>query len=283
MGGMVANMRGQMDAALEAFERAFAHAQRLGLPNQLVAWRGGTRFHGTTPVSELFAWLDEQEEQVALNPRIRGDRADALAMLGRFDEGRAILAEARAELADRGGGFWLAHVTGHASVDVELLSGDPAAAVELGEEGCRLFGELGEQSFLSTAAGKLAQALYALDRLEEADAWAGRAAELGANDDALTQMLWRQVRAKVLARRGEHAEAELLAREAVAIADETDLLNGQGDANADLAEVLLLTGKPDEAATALGQALERYERKGNLVSTQRARTRLAELRAAAPR
>ena len=58
----------------------------------------------------------------------------------------------------------------------------------------------------------LAQALYALDRLEEADAWAGRAAELGASDDAFTQMLWRQVRAKVLAharraRRGGAARA----------------------------------------------------------------------------
>ena len=109
------------------------------------------------------------------------------------------------------------------------------------------------------------------------------AAELGASDDALTQMLWRQVRAKVLARRGEHAEAELLAREAVAIGEETDMLDAQGDVYADLAEVLLLAAKPDEAAAALEQALARYERKGNLVSTQRAQTRLAELRAAAPR
>jgi hypothetical protein len=82
---------------------------------------------------------------------------------------------------------------------------------------------------------------------------------------------------------GEHAEAELLAREAVAIGEETHLLNGQGNANADLAEVLLLTGKPDEAAAALEQALKHYERKGNRVSTQRAQTRLAELQNAAPR
>jgi tetratricopeptide (TPR) repeat protein len=119
--------------------------------------------------------------------------------------------------------------------------------------------------------------------LEEADAWAGRAAELGASDDALTQMLWRQVSAKVLARRGEHVEAEQLAREAVAVGQETDMIDAQGDTHADLAEVLLLAGKPDEAATALEQALARYERKGNLVSTQRAQTRLAELQAAASR
>jgi class 3 adenylate cyclase/tetratricopeptide (TPR) repeat protein len=281
--GQVANLRGQIDAGLEAFERAATNARQAGLSEQLLGWRCGTRLHGTSPVSELLAWLDEQGEQAALNPVLRGNRAIALAMLGRFDEGRAILAEARAELADRGRGIWLAVNMGQDSVDFELLAGDHAVAVELGEEGCRLLNELGEQSFLSTAAGKLGQALHALDRLEEADAWAVRAAELGASDDALTQMLWRQVRAKVLARRGEHGEAERLAREAVAIGEETDLLNGQGNANADLAEVLLLAGKADEAATALEQALERYERKGNRVSTQRVQTRLAELHKTAPR
>jgi tetratricopeptide (TPR) repeat protein len=103
------------------------------------------------------------------------------------------------------------------------------------------------------------------------------------SDDASKEMLWRQVRAKVLARRGEHAEAERLAREAVAICDQTDRLDSQGDVYADLAEVLSLADRPKEAAEALEQALERYERKGNLVSTQRAQTRLAELQHAAPR
>ena len=92
-------------------------------------------------------------------------------------------------------------------------------------------------------------------------------------------MLWRRVRAKVLARRGEHAEAERLAREAVAIGEGTDRLNDQGDANADLAEVLLLGGKASEAAAALEQALDRYERKGNLVMARRTRDRLAALAA----
>lgn len=136
---------------------------------------------------------------------------------------------------------------------------------------------------LSTAAGKLSQALYALDSLEEADAWAGRAAELGASDDAATQMLWRQVRAKVLARRGEHAEAERLAREAIAIGEATDMLDAQGDTYSDLGEVLLLAAKAGQAAAAFEQAVARYQRKGNIVSAQRAQTRLAQLQEAAPR
>jgi tetratricopeptide (TPR) repeat protein len=96
-------------------------------------------------------------------------------------------------------------------------------------------------------------------------------------------MIWRQVRAKVLARRGESEEAERVAREAVAFGEKTEMLDQVGDAYADLGEVLLLTGKPDEAAAAFEQAVERHQRKGNVVSTQRAQKRLAELQNAAPR
>ena len=92
-------------------------------------------------------------------------------------------------------------------------------------------------------------------------------------------MLWRQVRAKALARRGEGKEGEKLAREAVAIGEQTDLLNDQADAYADLGEVLLLVGKLDEAVAALEHAAERHARKGNIVSAQRVQTQLAEIRA----
>jgi class 3 adenylate cyclase/tetratricopeptide (TPR) repeat protein len=274
--GQVAHRRGQMDSRLEALERAFAHARRAGLPYDLLGARGSARYFGTTPVSELLTWIEEQETRGGRNSFfLRRWRGAALAMLGRFDEARAILAGVRAELSERGRGIPLAVTTGWTSVDVELLADDPSAAAELGAEGCRLFDELGEKGFLSTAAGKLAQALYALDRLEEADAWADRAAKLGASDDAFTQMLWRQVRAKVLAHRGEHAEAEQLAHEAVTIGEATDMLDKQGDTYADLAEVFLLIRQADEAATALEQALDRYERKGNLVMAGRTRERLA--------
>jgi class 3 adenylate cyclase/tetratricopeptide (TPR) repeat protein len=280
--GQVALVRARYDAMADAYDRAFAHAQRAGLGGE-VAWRSAARFFGTTPISELLAWLDEQEAQLPRHPGLRADRAGALAMVGRFDQARAILTEVRAELADRGGGIELASASGVSSVLVELLAGDATAAVEFGEEGCRLLDEMGGKGFLSTLAGELAQALYAADRLEEAETWASRGAELGASDDVVTQMLWRQVKAKVLARRGDNAGAERLGREAVAIGQETDMLSQQGDAYTDLGEVLLLAGKPDEAAAALEQAFERYERKENRVSAQRVKKRLAELQDTASR
>jgi class 3 adenylate cyclase/tetratricopeptide (TPR) repeat protein len=274
----VASLRGQMDATLEATEQALVHAQRAGRLQTFVGWRATARLFGTTPVTELLAWLDEHELPGRWQQSLRRDRAQALAMLGRFDEARSILDEVRAKLSDRGAAIALATTTSMAAVEVELLAGDPAAAAALGEEGCALLEELGTAAFLSTAAATLAQALYAAGRLDDAEAWASRAAELGSSDDVATEMLWRQAKAKVLARRGDHGEAERLAREAVARGEQTDVLEGQGGAHLDLAEVLALAGRPGDAAEALERALERFERKGSVVSAQRARGRLAELR-----
>ena len=275
---------GSPSGSLEAYEQAVVHAQRAGYrPSGLVGSRAALRFFGTTPVSELLAWLDENEPSNGRDHFLRAFRAGGLGMLGRFDEARAILAETRAELADRGSAVLLANITVFESVWVELWAGDPAAAVEFGLEGWRMHRNQGNSGFLPMAAAYLAQAHYALDRLDDADVWVGRAAELGTVTEAWPRMVLRQARAKLLARRGEHAEAEVLAREAVAIGEKTEMLNVRGDAHADLAEVLALAERTRDAALALEQALNRYERKENLVMAQRTRARLAELRRVALR
>jgi tetratricopeptide (TPR) repeat protein len=276
--GHLASMHGHMDVMFKAYENASVHAGRAGLPDMFVGWRHTALLSGTRPLSEVLAWQAEQETSERRNAWARGRRAEALAMLGRFDEARAILSELRAELADLGAVISRAGISANVSLNVELLAGDPAAAVEFGEEGCRLLEELGDKAGLSTSAAMLAHALYVVGRLEKAETWTDRAAELGPRDDVWTQTLWRAVKAKVLARRGEHHEAEHLAREAVALVDETDMLDMQGDAYTDLAEVLALADRPAQAAEALEQALVRYERKEDLVKAVRARDRLAALR-----
>jgi class 3 adenylate cyclase/tetratricopeptide (TPR) repeat protein len=276
---MSAHTRGRTDAERDELEQALVYARRAGLPHH-GAWTlpllASSRFRGTTPVSELLSWLDRQEAGGIQDPYVRAFRPVALGMLGRFEEARAVLASVRAELADRGAKLQLGVASGQMGLELELLAGDPAAAAELGEEGCRLLDEAGERSFLSTALDYLGQALVALGRIESAEECAVRALELGASDDALTQTLSRQVRAKVMATRGQFREAEHLAREAITLADTTDLLNVQADAYSDLADVLALAGKTEGFAAALEQALERYERKGNLVMAERTRTRLVE-------
>ena len=89
--------------------------------------------------------------------------------------------------------------------------------------------------------------------------------------------MWRSILAKVLARRGHGAEAEELAREAVARAEATDYHSMRGDAQLDLAEVLKLAGRTDEAIGAARAAEERYEPKGDRVLAERARAFAASL------
>jgi len=66
---------------------------------------------------------------------------------------------------------------------------------------------------------------YARTRAEafdEAEPLADRGRELSEDNDATSQAMWRQVQALVRAHRGEHEDAERLAREAVDIAEATD-------------------------------------------------------------
>jgi len=275
--GQVAHTRLQGDTAAAAFEEALAHARRLGQQHReryLKAWIAGTRFNGTAPVSDLIAWLEEEDAQ---DLHLGTFLALARAMAGQIEEARAELAAIRDGLAERGMTLYLAERQALESVELELLAGNPAAAVELGTEGCRLLEELGERGWLSTAAAQLGQALYALDRLDEAETWARRSRELGASDDLATQALWRQVEAKVLARRAHAEEAERLIREAVAIVDPTQHLDFRAGALVDLGTVLELVGKTEDARAALERALDLYERKGNVVMAMRTRATLEEL------
>ena len=96
-------------------------------------------------------------------------------------------------------------------------------------------------------------------------------------DDFVSQVVWRQAQAKVLADVGELDQAESLGREAVALASETDFLVLQGDALADLGQILRSAEKPGRGRHGLTEALEAYERKGATVATERARSLLSGL------
>jgi tetratricopeptide (TPR) repeat protein len=239
------------------------------------AWFVASRLNGTAAVPDLIAWLEEEDAQTLADPSSRTYLALAHAMAGQIEQGRAELAAVREQLAERGMMLLLAERQAMESVALEMLADNPAAAVEFGTEGCRRLEELGERAWLSTAAAALAQALYELDRLDQAETWAQRSRELGASDDLATQSLWRQAEAKLLARRGQREEAERLTRDAVAILDPTQSLDSRADSLVDLATVLELVGKPQEARAALERALDLHELKGNVVMAERMRTRLS--------
>jgi hypothetical protein len=263
-------------AMLEAVNHALEHARRSGYvrwERELPVWKGTALFYGPTHVDEVLRWYEQEQPQhsMALN-----ERAVLEAMRRRFDEARALLAAADAAAVERGEAVWRAG-GGMAAWEVETLAGDATAAETAARDTCALLEELGDTAFRSLAAGQLAVSLYALERFDEAQVWTQSAEELSSSDDAVSQMLWRQVRAKLLARSGRHADAERLGREAVALSEHTDMLNWQANALMDLAEVYVIAGRFDDGRAHFEQALVLFEQKGNLISGAKARSALAEL------
>jgi tetratricopeptide (TPR) repeat protein len=275
----VEHQRCRNDAGAAAAERAIEHARRSGdrqleqlllLPLVLETCRG------TKPVDEYLLWLNDVVARYGDQPMIDGWRSRALGLLGRFEEARALHAKAIAAFRERGARIGEA-ISAQGGWRIEMDAGDLHAAERIARHGCELLEEMGERSFLSTQACQLAESLYALGRDEEAAEWAKLGPELGASDDVLTQMLARQVLAKLAARRRDHALAQTLVGEAVALAETTQDLIAQADARMDLAEVLAMAGQTERGIAELERAAALYERKGATACLARAQQRLGEL------
>jgi tetratricopeptide (TPR) repeat protein len=234
------------------------------------------RYFGRTPASDLIQWIDRQQAAGRYHDAMEFHRFQSLFMLGRVDEARAAHDEHHDRLLEFGAGVSIA-VSCNMRAELELMAGNPAGAADWGLQACDRMEAMGHVSWLSTMLAQRGHALYELGLLEEAFAAAERGRELGAEDDLATQMHGLRVEAKVLASRGESERAEALAREAVDLAEPTDMLDVQGDAWFDLALVLELGGKRVEAASAIREAVDRFEQKENLLMAGTAKAWLDEL------
>jgi class 3 adenylate cyclase/tetratricopeptide (TPR) repeat protein len=266
-------IRCQYASMLEAVEQALQHAayaRYTRWERELPVWKGTALFYGPTPVEEVLRWLEQEQPRHAIALRQQGVLE---AMRGRFDEARALLAAGDAAAEELGQTIWLA-VGGMTAWEVETLAGETAAAERAARECCDRLEELGDTGYRATATARLADSLLGLGRLEEAERETELAEALAAPDDRVSQALWRQVRAKLRARSGRHDEAQALARAAVALFAETDMVDYHAHALADLAEVLRPAGSPAEP---LEQAVTLFERKGNAVAAERVRASLVEI------
>ena len=274
----VANLRCQFAEWARAAEQALVHARLSGQrPTHLFSLEV-TLVLGPTPAGEAIATLDAFLPELP-HPYPLLFRSHLLAMLGRFDEAWPSAREASARLRELTGG---ADGGEYALAEIASLAGDQAAAAEHLRGFCEFLEERGQHGLLSTFAPMLGRALCAVGRYDDAEPQAQIGRELGEEHDVATQALWRQVQALVASHRGQHADAEALARDAVAMIEQTDALNYQGAALVDLADVLRAAGRSAAAAEALGGAIACYERKQNLAAAEQARARLAALRTESP-
>ena len=262
------------------------HARLAG--NRLMVARaipslGYCALSGPTPVPEAIDRCRALLEEVSGDRKPEALLESALshleAMRGNVEESRALYRASRAKLEELGWTF-LAAQTSFDSGPVEMLAGDLAAAEAELRRDFDALDRMGETNYISTTAAFLAEVLYRQGDLEGAEEHTRISEELAAHDDVSSQFRWRTVRGKILASRGEAAEGEKLAREAVAMIQASDDLNSQGEALIDLAEVLRLGGRTPEATEAAREALALFEAKGNTVSAALARATVQELESA---
>ncbi len=269
--------------AEEAFERGVASARRCGdrrseaLSYALwsVAITGGP-----TPANRGVEQLDRLRSESA-GMRIAESlivvcEAHLEAMRGNGDAARAYSSDAIGMLEDLGHRVQAAGIRMYIGLS-EITLGDIRAAERELRIGCDGLQALGETGYLSTMAAFLALALVRRGEIDEADRFSRLSEETAAVDDLISAVYWRITRARVLAARGELREAEDLALEAVRIAEGTDWLFDQGQALWTLADVLEAAGRPDEARASFHEALERFERKGDVMDAARMRDVLARL------
>ncbi len=275
-------------AGEQAAQRLIEHAEAAGdavMQARALPWLAVCAEYGPAPVTvgiktceEILGRAGNDRKSQATTLRVL---AHLEAMRGNFERARELYGQVKANLEELG---WkrIAALAALVSGNVEMLAGDPVAAERELRHSYEILHELGEKNYISTIAGDLAEALYQQERYDEAMGYSETCEELEAPDDIASQVRWRCVRGKVCARRGEFEQAESLISEALSLIRRSDDLNSQGDTLLDLAEVLRLAGKPGKAAKTIAEASELYERKGNLVSAQRAQKLLQDSQPSAP-
>jgi tetratricopeptide (TPR) repeat protein len=259
------------DAAENAWRRAAEYARRANDRRQLteiLGWLASAALWGPTTASEGIRRCGDYLDEVGSHPRgqavILKHMAALYALQDQFEAAHATLSRAKSYL-DTLGPTMTAAVTQPAAF-IAMLAGDPATAemhLRFAYESLSL---MGEKDHLATEAALLARAIAAQGqtRYGEASELIMISQEAAASEDIVNKILCWGLSARLLADGGHHAQAAKLASSAVALAAKTDLLSQHADALLDLAHVLAASSRFPEARAAATQALDLYQRKGNL-------------------
>jgi class 3 adenylate cyclase/tetratricopeptide (TPR) repeat protein len=196
------------------------------------------------------------------------------AMRGRFDEARTLLACSQEIVEELGLGHGILECRLFAGY-IELLAGDPAAAVPHLRVAHAGLGTLGVGADAGQAAALLSQALLEQGDVGDAALLADESARL-AGQNLQTAIMSAVARARVAATQGRHEDATRLAAEAVSLAADTDLTMNHADALAGLALVYAAAGDEARADQAAGQARELFDAKGAAAGEVRAASAAAQ-------
>ena len=270
-------------AAKEALERALAYARQSGSHRaqmQASGWLMVTFAALPVPVDVAIARAEQLLQEAVSDPWAQAAILRWLALLhgyaGRFSDARAALARSQSLLGDCEG-MWDRAVGDFTAGAMELIAGDPAAAERHLKNGYEKLRAMGDRGYRSTLVGMLAEALYAQDRLVEAQQITEEAEALATDDDIDVQARWRATRAKLLARRGQFPAARQLTDQAVALVSRTSAPLLQAQMLMAKAEVDRLAGAPEQAKASLRAALRIYQSRHATALADQAKAALASL------
>jgi ATP/maltotriose-dependent transcriptional regulator MalT len=194
--------------------------------------------------------------------------AQLYAMRGDLELARETYHAASTMLRELGGGL-AAQSTSTELAQIELEGGDLAVAEDALRRDYAALTAIGEKYIRSWVIGLLGRVLGARNRYDEVESLSQELEEIAAAEDATAQVDWRGLRAIAIARNGDLARAGQLAHEALEIAKGTDFLTMEAETYVRVADVSRLAGDAAATAEALGEALDLYRRKGDLVSVRR--------------
>jgi len=240
--------------------------------------RGVSMIWGPTPAEEAIAMI---EAEFAKAPDAKwlqvanGGLARMRLLQGRLDDARVMWARGRAAAEDMGNRHRVTSMLADLG-EIEHQAGNLVEAARLIREAYDGLVASGDRSYSSTEAVNLGRVLLDLHEDEEALRFGTIARETSSSDDVMSQAGGRSVQARVLSRRGDHAEAETLAREAVEIMARTDYLDQHAAALIHLGHVLAAAGRREEAAAAAREALALFDRKGASFHVERTRRLIDE-------
>jgi class 3 adenylate cyclase/tetratricopeptide (TPR) repeat protein len=273
---------GDHEAWLDGAERALVHYRAAKWPTSTCLGEiAAALYWGPTPVVEAVARCEEllwdEAPDGAGRAYLDVFLGGLVAQQHEFTRARELVRSGGTVLADLGLQTAVQTYCAPVSGDIELLAGDAAASAEIFHALCDELERSKDFSHLASRASDLAEALLAQELVDDAEVWTRVAENNAARDDVNAQMMWRPIRARIHARRGELRIAQKLAREAVRLSHTTDDLNRRAKVHRDLGEVLQRAGKIADAVSAYDRAVELYVRKGNVAGAAQVRSLQGEL------
>jgi class 3 adenylate cyclase/tetratricopeptide (TPR) repeat protein len=245
----------------ENLERALEHARKAGDASEqsnLALVLVQAVYYGPTPVDEAIArseeLLAERPDDRSMKASITSSIAGLRAMQGNFKEARRLQVEARSVDEELGQRFRIA-ARSLVAAEIEALEGNPDEAAAILRWALGELEEMGITSVMSTMGAFLADALAAQGEKHEAIRHSRLSEERAADEDVVTQVMWRIARARA-------SGDENLARQAIRLAEPTDYPDLKARAFLALAQI-------SGDSSFRGRALAEYEAKGNVAAAAR--------------